>query len=291
MWFIRIIQSVANPIFDAIAIAVTNLGEESIYMCICAIILWCINRELAYIMHFAFCANNIANSFLKDIFAIPRNFGQMDIRVLNETPFGGFSFPSGHVQNTSSYVTSISFFIKRKSIYLLSGLIILVVSLSRLYLGAHMPIDVIGGAVAGVFIAWGINSLFYYINIRSKLWIFILVILSVLITVSFVFVSQRYVSTMGHILAFFLALLFDMYIFKFEVCKTIWTKIIVPLIGIPALLLLINFIEKFYANKPSYFFWSGFIKSFFVFIVVPFFIYLSNKVFIKITGGANDSKS
>lgn len=67
---------------------------------------------------------------------------------------GSFSFPSGHTTTIFSFIgiwlAALPF--KRSAVLLLPGLL---VAWSRVMLGLHWPVDVLGGAMAGIAAAWG----------------------------------------------------------------------------------------------------------------------------------------
>lgn len=74
-----------------------------------------------------------------------------------------YSFPSGHSSTSFAAATVVGFFDKkRKWLYFgIAGLI----SLSRIYLGVHFVLDVVGGAILGYFISRLILYLKKYIPI------------------------------------------------------------------------------------------------------------------------------
>lgn len=266
MWFVKLIQSFANPICDAFAVFTTRIGEDSFYLIVAAVFVWCINREFALKMHFAFYMNNIANSAVKDIFAIPRHYGQMDIRTLNEVPVGGYSFPSGHVQSLTSYLSSVMLQIKRKPVTILGCLLILVMSLSRIYLGAHTPIDVIGGGFLAVCVVLGANKL-YDLSSNHR-FLLLLAVLAILIAGTFFMVSQRYMQAVGHITALMAAEAVNKY-FKFKEAKTIFGRAAAVCVGITSLLKIESIINEFQVNEPIFYCLSGFFRSLFVLLVFP----------------------
>ncbi|HEB01420.1 MAG TPA: phosphatase PAP2 family protein [Candidatus Portnoybacteria bacterium] len=68
------------------------------------------------------------------------------------------SFPSGHTAFFFALSVSIFFFNKKAgSIFLVASLFI---GLARVFVGIHYPLDILAGAVVGVFSAWLINKCF-----------------------------------------------------------------------------------------------------------------------------------
>ena len=68
----------------------------------------------------------------------------------------GYSFPSGHAMGSMSMVVALvmltSSFSRRGLILVLGGLFVMLIGLSRLYLGVHYPSDVLAGWCAAL--AW-----------------------------------------------------------------------------------------------------------------------------------------
>jgi undecaprenyl-diphosphatase len=66
---------------------------------------------------------------------------------------GGFSFVSGHASNVFGFALLSSFILKQRaytwSIFVWAS----VVSYSRIYLGVHYPLDILGGMVLGMGVA------------------------------------------------------------------------------------------------------------------------------------------
>ena len=75
----------------------------------------------------------------------------------------GFSFPSGHALMTAAIYVTIALIVCRRLqlpsqrivLVLSSTAIILVVALSRVYLGVHYPSDIVGGTLLGVGLSAG----------------------------------------------------------------------------------------------------------------------------------------
>ncbi len=105
----------------------------------------------AYVMIIAFIIAIIAGELLKPALAVPRPFYFYNYRLLIPMPHD-FSYPSGHALIVWTGASSTFYYLRRRYVYLLS-IEAALVSFSRVYVGVHWPLDVIGGAVLGVAIS------------------------------------------------------------------------------------------------------------------------------------------
>lgn len=127
------------------------------------IILYLKNKKLeAICCVFNICATGLTNLILKNTV---KRYRPMEIRLID---VHGYSFPSGHASiSTAIGIVLIYFILKRiknkKIAYLLSGFIfiyLILVGISRVYLGVHYPTDVLGGwVIAGI---WSFISIVTY---------------------------------------------------------------------------------------------------------------------------------
>ena len=89
----------------------------------------------------------IINIVLKNFFLRPR---PNELRLIEET---GYSFPSGHAMASTAFYGLLIYFahekienkILRNTICIMLGLLILLISVSRIYVGVHYTSDVIAG--------------------------------------------------------------------------------------------------------------------------------------------------
>jgi undecaprenyl-diphosphatase len=100
---------------------------------------------------------DLAATALKPVFAVERpSMRYAEPKVLVRAPTDG-SFPSGHAATSFAAATVLSFAAPRwaPAFYLLATAI----SFSRVYVGVHYPLDILGGAALGVAVAIALRLL------------------------------------------------------------------------------------------------------------------------------------
>ena len=129
------------------------------FLAIAIIFFWCVNKREGYYILMCGLIGTLINQGIKMIARIERPW----IIDTDFSPVGGatkeatgYSFPSGHTQNTVCTFGAIGVSTRRRWLKILSVAVIVLVSFSRMYLGVHTPMDVatsllIGGALVFVF--------------------------------------------------------------------------------------------------------------------------------------------
>ncbi len=143
-------QSIKNPILDVVFTILTISTEVPIIVVFAAAMYWCINKRNGQRLLFSLTTNIAINSGIKELIKSPRPIGVDGINSMRQETATGYAFPSGHTQTATTFWTSLIMIYKNKSIITLGLIMILGVGISRLYLGVHWPVDVIGGWIFGV---------------------------------------------------------------------------------------------------------------------------------------------
>lgn len=149
---------------DVVALEITALGDGavvSVLVLVSSLLLWLTrNRHLAVILWVAALGGILINTVLKLAFERPRP-------QLFEwrTEYAGLSsFPSGHATSAMVVYLALAYVITRleptralrRVTFTSFGILVLLIGLSRLYLGVHYPSDVIAGYAVGF--AWAMFS-------------------------------------------------------------------------------------------------------------------------------------
>lgn len=126
------------------------LGEEILCIAVMGFVYWGLDKRKGERIGAAIMLVNVSIGMLKNVFARLRPWAaREDIRLLREVD--GFSFPSGHSANcTSLYPTTAWECKKNRVLTVLAVAIPLLCGLSRCYVGAHWPTDVVVGWLVGL---------------------------------------------------------------------------------------------------------------------------------------------
>lgn len=146
-----------NGFFDVIMPWFTHMGSGGLIWLLLAFVLAVFGkgagRKMAFLGMLALLLGwFLSDEVLKNLFARPRPFLTFpDVRILADKPLQ-FSFPSGHT--TVSFAPAVVFFLKNRQVGVLSLILAVFIGFSRIYVGVHYPLDVLGGAILGGVVGW-----------------------------------------------------------------------------------------------------------------------------------------
>ena len=163
---IKWLQQFRNSFLDFLFEFFTYFGEEMIIIGILGLIYWTINKEIGKRLAMTVFLSIGINSILKVIIARPRPF-LVDESISNLRPetSSSYAMPSGHTQSAATTFFGLSYYFKKKYLFISAIVITVLVAFSRLYIGVHYLTDVLVGALLAIIIVYTFN---YFLNKSSN---------------------------------------------------------------------------------------------------------------------------
>ncbi|MFQ6010296.1 MAG: phosphatase PAP2 family protein [Candidatus Aenigmatarchaeota archaeon] len=137
--------AIANPALDSFFLVITNFGSLAFWLLLAPAFLIRRDKKSFIALSIAVILSSAAAYILKYLFAMPRpSSGRI---LVQETAPG---FPSAHAANAFAGAAVLSKLHKGFT-FALYALAVLV-AISRVYIGAHYPLDIIAGSLIGIAI-------------------------------------------------------------------------------------------------------------------------------------------
>ncbi|WP_158232277.1 phosphatase PAP2 family protein [Sporosarcina sp. P1] len=169
---IDFVQSAEAPGLTSIMKFFTTIGSTTsvtlLGILTLGVLLWKKYRAQAVLFTIVLIGTGILNQVLKLIFKRARpDFNRL-------IDIGGYSFPSGHTMMAFSLYTVLAYIIWRNlkttgsriSIVIVAIFMIVMIAVSRIYLGVHFPSDIVGGILASS--VWLFTSIAIYQRFQRK---------------------------------------------------------------------------------------------------------------------------
>jgi membrane-associated phospholipid phosphatase len=131
---------------------ITFLGDNLFYLTVMPLVYWCIHKSLGADLLALLVLSKLPYSVIKSFLKVGRPFWYDASLRLSDAV--GFSTPSGHAQTSAALFGYLAWFLagrRRRVLWIVVwGLLIILVALSRVYLGVHYPGDVLWGIAMGL---------------------------------------------------------------------------------------------------------------------------------------------
>ncbi|MCP4666877.1 MAG: phosphatase PAP2 family protein [Deltaproteobacteria bacterium] len=137
-----------SPQLDLPFKTLTFLGNEEFFMLILPFVYWSVDRRTGARLAILFLFSAYVNTVAKALAGQPRPF-QYDKAVQPLIRAGGGGFPSGHTQSAVVIWGYLAAAFRRPWLWVAAGALIVLIPLSRVYLGVHFPTDLLGGYLIG----------------------------------------------------------------------------------------------------------------------------------------------
>lgn len=176
----------------------TFLGNEDFYLLVMPVFLWVIDYNTGIQLGIIMLLSGGFNTIFKFSLRQPRPYWTNATIINLDAPHNSFGLPSGHSQNAASLFGYLANWVKQKWLKVVLILVIVMVALSRLFLGVHSLQDIALGLTIGaliVFIAakFGDQLSKFHSNlpISIRLLLGLLVSLVILFTATSIAAAQK----------------------------------------------------------------------------------------------------
>ncbi|ASZ18026.1 phosphatase PAP2 family protein [Bacillus cereus] len=149
-WMISLEGSVLTAFFKLVSI----IANETLYLIVISISYWCVSKRKAFHMIVMLCFSGYIGIVIKEFMKIPRPYTYDGIQSLYEKSAASYSFPSTHVQLATTFWGSFMILCKKRIIWMIGIVFIILVSISRLYLRVHWLSDIIGAVLFSVIVVY-----------------------------------------------------------------------------------------------------------------------------------------
>ena len=233
--FLELLQNLRTDFFNKFFEFITILGEETVYILLICTIYFMFNKELAKKLFFIAATSIGFNCIIKNAVKLPRPFANGRINCVRPHTATGYSFPSGHTQVAATCTSALYFALKKKALAIFSIIATLLVGFSRLYLGAHFPLDVIFGIIFGIGISFYLNRIYNKIQKKNILNL-IVILISTIFAIAYLFEPNilflDFYKFYGLFLGYIFATFFEAKYVNFDYNTSLFKKILRVLIGV-----------------------------------------------------------
>lgn len=262
------LQAHIGPVFTAIATFISVFGGELACVAVIGFLYWCYDKRFGRFVGLNILVGAIIGPMIKNIFVRRRPyFDTSAIRCLDPVDRSAdiydiaaqqYSFPSVHSVNSITMYGSIAKYLKKKTITVIAVVMILMIGISRIFLGVHYPTDVICGWFIGLIILFVVPLL--QSKFKNPLYFYV-ILLAIFLPGFFYCKSNDFFSGYGMLLGFIIGDALEQKYVKFENTRSP-IRSVIRVIGGAAIFFGLNYLFKLPFSKE--FLESGTILAFIV---------------------------
>ena len=279
------LEELRFPALTDFMLLITHLGEKVAFLAVALILFWCIDKRHGYYILIVGFVGTLLNQFLKLCFRVPRpweraaDFTAVEAAKEEAT---GFSFPSGHTQNSVGTFGGIAFHTNCRWVRWMFISLAILIPISRMYLGVHTPADVLVSFGLALLLIMCIYPVVYGGNFRKRMS----VTLSVMVVMNIAYLvfahyypfpqnvnAERLASgleagytLLGALLGMLVVYFVDELWLRFPVKAKWWAQILKTVLGIGLVLAVMLFLEEPICNLIGLY--PGMVAHYFVVVVV-----------------------
>ena len=245
------IQGALGSLNETVGKVLSFIGGETGLMLVVLIVLFCWRKDTGKRLALIVAAVNTWLPMLKAAVLRLRPYMEYPDRVKGVADVGGsadlenvaaqgYSFPSMHSASSMALLIPLAREVKKKWMWIIAGVIIFLVGLSRSVTGMHYPTDVLAGWALGL-ICVGIITLLEK-KVKNERIRHLILLVSALPGVFFVR-TDDYFTALGLLIGLIAAFHFEEKFVNFSDTRNVWAKIL-RVIGAFAIYLVLNKLLK-----------------------------------------------
>ncbi|MEF3693032.1 MAG: phosphatase PAP2 family protein [Acholeplasmataceae bacterium] len=265
----KIIQLTRNPVLDWVFYILTQLGDQYTFIVIAVILYWVYDKKYAHRFAFTFMLSALVNTGIKEIFKRPRPYiaHPDEVSVEPHWETDGYSFPSGHAQASGvlGYTAyDLSKRMKKPFIWKIGLALMILVPLSRIYLGQHYLSDVVVGVLFSFFIAHYTFKLIDLMKDKEEIYTLIIV---PFFMIGLIFVQNHtFFISAGAFIGFAIGYFLEKRYVKYDVSNKASIQIIKVICGLIGAILIKEGLKFVFADTL----WFDFLRYFLIGVWVAY---------------------
>ncbi len=190
------VQKIRSGFFDNFFSFLSFLGSDMFYLLFLPFFFWCLDKKTAVRLFILFLISSWVNSEAKNLFNLPRPYDlNPDVKIDHTT---GPGLPSGHAQGSIVVWGFLALHFRKRLFTVFSVILVLLIALSRIYLGVHFPTDIFGGWLIGLALLIAFNVFYDRLaNMFAGIGLMYQIILLLLVPLILAFISPNSWSIMS----------------------------------------------------------------------------------------------
>ncbi len=157
--FIQALQTL-SPTLDSLMKYISFLGTIEFYLLLIPFLYWAVSASLGFRVLLLLIGTDFLGIFFKQLLRQPRPYWVGDVQALaQETSYG---IPSTHASDSLAVWGYLAYRLNKAWLWVLTGLVVLLIGISRMYLGVHFPTDVLGG--------WVLSLAAIFLLVKGEVW-------------------------------------------------------------------------------------------------------------------------
>jgi membrane-associated phospholipid phosphatase len=151
---IQIIQALQtmSPALNSLMKFITQLGTINFYLLVIPFVYWVVSAPLGLRVLLVFLSTDFLGLCSKQLLRQPRPYWIGDVKAL--APETSYGLASTHASDSIAVWGYLSYRLKKNWLWAFSILLVLLIGISRMYLGVHFPTDVLGGWLIGLVVVF-----------------------------------------------------------------------------------------------------------------------------------------